>query len=153
MLLVQRAAGNVPAASKESDPVASSDLMRHQYQSDLDHAQQRFNALAQVAGREMAKVLKTQYIPPIAVGAAAIGAVANAKFQTKGAIANALLAAAGWGVAIMAGENADLRNAAVAISSGLGSAAASIAAYDKVTTMMSSTTAPAPAAAMVPAAV
>lgn len=129
------------------------DLALHSARSELDRAHERFNALAAVAGREMPRFLKPAYTVPLTVGVAALAAAGEAKFGTKGAIANALVAAVAYGVGMMAGENADLRAGAYTLAAGLGSAAASIQTYEKVTTMIAATTAP-PAAppAQMPAA-
>jgi hypothetical protein len=124
-----------------------SDLALHQAHAELAHAHDRFNALAQVAGREMPKFLKRAYTVPLTIGVTALGAASEAKFGTKGAIANAILAGVAYGVGMLAGENADLREGAYTIATGLGGAAAAIASYDKVTSMIATSQAPAPAPA------
>jgi hypothetical protein len=125
-----------------------SDLALHQVHAELANAHERFNALAQVAGREMPKFLKPAYTVPLTVGVAALGAASEAKFGAKGMIANAVLAGVAYGVGMLAGDNADLRAGAYMVATGLGSSAAAVATYDKVTSMIAATTAPpaAPAA-------
>jgi hypothetical protein len=119
----------------------------YQLQHQLADTQARFDALATVAGREMAKVLKPAFAVPITIGFSALGAAAEAKFGAKGMLANALGAALAYGVGMMAGDNADLRSGAYCVAMGLGSAAASVATYDKVVTMISKTAAPSTPAA------
>ncbi len=129
----------------------SNELALHDMSGRLAHAEDRFNALAQVAGREMPRYLKPAVVAPVTIGLAVLGAAVEARFNTptspRGTIANGLMAAIAYGVGFMAGENADLRAGAYAIAVGLGSSAAAIGTYDKVTSMMANTTAPAPAAA------
>lgn len=130
----------------------SNALAMHQASSDLANMHDRFNALAQVAGREMPKYLKTGYMPAISIASGTVAAAAQARYGTKGAIGNGVAALAAWVTAMLAGDNADLRNGAVAFASGVGAASAGILAYDKVTTLMASTTAPAASGAALPAA-
>lgn len=124
-----------------------SNLALHQAQAELAHAHDRFNALAQVAGREMPRFLKRAYTVPLTIGIAALGAAAEAKFGAKGLIANAILAGVAYGVGMLAGDNADLREGAYMFATGLGCSAASVQTYDTVTTYMAKTTAPAAAPA------
>lgn len=128
----------------------SDQMSLYDAQNRLAHAEDRFNALAQVAGREMPKYMKRAYTVPLTIGIAAVGAAVEAKLGTKGTIANGVMAAVAYGVGMMSGENADLREAMYMFSIGLGSSAASIATYDKVTAMMGGTTAPAPTATAAP---
>lgn len=119
----------------------STDLALHQAHADLAHAHDRFNALAQVAGREMPKFLKRSYTVPLTVGIAALGAASEARFGTRGVIANAVLAGVAYGIGMLAGDNADLREGAYMFATGLGSSAASVASYEKVMSMQQATTA------------
>lgn len=123
----------------------SNELALHAAHNELGHMHDRFNALAQVAGREMPKYLKRSYAVPLTIVTAAIGAGAEARFGTRGAVANGLLAAVAYGVGMMSGDNPDLREGAYVFATGLGAAAASIGTYDYVTTKLAATSAPAAA--------
>ena len=109
----------------------------------LANAQHHFNALAEVAGKEMAQYVKPAVVVPLTIGVAALGGAVEARFPTKGAIANAIVAAGAYAVGFMAGDNADLRWTAYSIAMGLGSAASACATSEKVTDLMSNTSAPA----------
>ena len=121
-----------------------SDLASYQLQNALELSQSRFNALAEVAGKEMARWVKPSVVVPLTIGVSVLGAAIEARFAEggKGAIANAIVAAGAYAVGFMAGDNADLRWASYAIAMGLGSAAASQATYDKVTHRLTETVAP-----------
>jgi hypothetical protein len=127
-----------------------SELALYEAHNRLAHSEDRFNALAQVAGREMPKYLKRPYAVPLTIGVSVLGAAiearANQPGKPYGSIGNGLIAAVAYGIGIMASENADLREAAFSVATGLGSAAAAIGTYDWVTTKMATTTAPAPTA-------
>lgn len=109
--------------------------------------QTRFDALAQVAGREMARYVKPGVIPAVAVGFSAVGAAIEARFEEKGMMFNAGLAAAAWLGSMFAGDNADLRNGALAVATGLGSAAVAIGTHDWAIKNMGKATAVVPAPA------
>jgi len=111
---------------------------------DLEASHQRFNALAQVAGREMPRYLKRPIAVPLTIAVSAGAAAMEARFGAKGAIGNAVLAGVAYGIGMLAGDNADLREGAYMFATALGSAAASVATYDKVTSMIAQTTAPVP---------
>ena len=134
--------------------MAGSDLALHEAHNQLNTMHERFNALAQVAGREMPKYLKPAVVAPLGIAVAAAAAAGEAKWGTKAMIANSLVAAVAYGVGIMSGDNADLRAGAYMFATSLGSAAASVAAYDGVTNWIAKQSAPAaaPGGAMVAAA-
>jgi len=98
--------------------------------SQLARAHDSYNALATVAARNIPKYLKRDFSVPIAVGVSALGGVAEAYFGTKGLVGLAVLSALSYGVGMMSSENADLREAAYTIATGLGSSASAIAAND-----------------------
>jgi hypothetical protein len=123
-----------------------SNLALHDLEREVEEGSRRFNALAKVAGDNMAKTFHVVYIAPASVLAAAAGAALAAKFDKKGLLGVALGGAALWGASWFARESADVRNVLTAGAAGLGDAAVAIFTYDKLTTQMAATVAPAPAA-------
>lgn len=104
----------------------------------------RFDALAQVAGSNIAKIITPKVVPGIAIIAGGIGGALEGKWEGKGQLANAVIASAAWAVALMAGDNADLRHGAVGVASGMGASAASLFSYNKMVNRTAGTVAPAP---------
>lgn len=125
----------------------SQNLALHDAHLQLADQDRRFNALAKVAGDNMAKRFHTVYIAPVSALAAAGAAAVCAKFDTKGIVGSALAGAALWGASWFAQENADVRNVLTAGAAGFGDAALAIFTYEQLLARMKAQTAPAPVVA------
>ena len=126
-------------------------LALHDATGQLAYMTQKFNALVDVTSHEMAQYIKPVFMPAIPLAGGALAGALEARFTNKGVMLTAGLGLGAWVAAAFAGENADLRNGAIALASGLGAAGVGILTYEKVNTMMASSVAP-PSAMAAPAA-